>query len=391
MNKSKYIHKSIKFIIIILFIFCLITMSTANCSYAKGKFIELNFIPETGNQAILLNNNEFFFPGGWEKLNNKDMVPITAKIYKIKENKLVDLKSTMQIPRNGYYVVQLDNNNILVIGGFPYNNNHKQIVEKYNIESNKFTRVNKLETENFIIPKGVTLNDNRIFTVKGCQAQIFNPKKEEYYNVGLPHEVKTFLQFSSAGYGKEVNKNCYTNEFHLAPSLVGLKDGRVLIYDNYYSPVKNDMVELFLPTSNSFTSIPLPKDIPLYETSIVLSNGKVLFIGGFENSGKVTIFDPNTNTFSKITDLKPGFNGSQGIMLNNNKILLLGGTISSDEIFGFNNKYLEYAIYDIVRNIIEKKKIHIGWGNRYSKQIFDIGSNRILIFENKHKTKIYRY
>ena len=151
------------------------------------------------------------------------------------------------------------------------------------------------------------------------------------------------------------------------------------------------MVELFLPTSNSFTSIPLPKDIPLYETSIVLSNGKVLFIGGFENSGKVTIFDPNTNTFSKITDLKPGFNGSQGIMLNNNKILLLGGTISSDEIFGFNNKYLEYAIYDIVRNIIEKKKIHIGWGNRYSKQIFDIGSNRILIFENKHKTKIYRY
>ena len=391
MNKSKYIHKSIKFIIIILFIFCLITMSTANCSYAKGKFIELNFIPETGNQAILLNNNEVFFPGGWEKLNNKDMVPITAKIYKIKENKLVDLKSTMQIPRNGYYVVQLDNNNILVIGGFPYNNNHKQIVEKYNIESNKFTRVNKLETENFIIPKGVTLNDNRIFTVKGCQAQIFNPKKEEYYNVGLPHEVKTFLQFSSAGYGKEVNKNCYTNEFHLAPSLVGLKDGRVLIYDNYYSPVKNDMVELFLPTSNSFTSIPLPKDIPLYETSIVLSNGKVLFIGGFENTGQVTMFDPNTNTFSKITDLRPGFNGSQGIMLNNNKILLLGGTIRTDDFFWFSNKYLEYAIYDIDKNCIDKKKISTGWGKHYSKQIFNIGSNRILILENKHKTKIYKY
>ncbi len=383
--------KKIKNLIGVLLLILVVMIAATNCSYAKGKFVELDFIPETGNQAILLNNNEVFFPGGWDKPNNKDMVPITAKIYKIKENKLIDLKSTMQIPRNGYYAVQLDNNNILIIGGLPYKNTYKHIVEKYDIESNKFTRVKELETKNFLIPKGVKLDNDRIFTVKGCQAQIFNTKKREYYNVGLPHDVKAFLQFSTSGYGKEVCKNCYTNEFHITPSLVRLKDGRVLIYDNYYSPVKNSMVELFIPTSNSFTSIPLPKNIPLYETSIILNNGKVLFIGGFENTGQVTMFDPNTNTFSKITDLRPGFNGSQGIMLNNNKILLLGGTIRTDDFFWFSNKYLEYAIYDIDKNCIDKKKISTGWGKHYSKQIFNIGSNRILILENKHKTKIYKY
>ena len=55
---------------------------STGCSYAKGKFIELNFEQEDYNQPVKLNDEEILFLGGdYDEKNKKNL---TAKIYNIK-------------------------------------------------------------------------------------------------------------------------------------------------------------------------------------------------------------------------------------------------------------------------------------------------------------------
>lgn len=90
----------------ILLLFLIITTVFGSCTYAKGKFIELNFRQQDNNQPVVLNGNEIFFPGGI--YSNDSKCYNSAKIYNIKEHKLIDTTVSMNVPRYNYGAIKYE-------------------------------------------------------------------------------------------------------------------------------------------------------------------------------------------------------------------------------------------------------------------------------------------
>lgn len=91
----------------ILLLFLIITAVFCDCStYAKGKFIELNFSQQDNNQPVVLNENEKFFPDG--TYSNDFKCYNSAKNYNIKEhkNRVIIIPSTSSERRN--YILNQD-------------------------------------------------------------------------------------------------------------------------------------------------------------------------------------------------------------------------------------------------------------------------------------------
>lgn len=61
-------------------------------------------------------------------------------------------------------------------------------------------------------------------------------------------------------------------------------------------------------------------------TSVKLANGKVLVFGNFTSFTTVTdLFDPSTNSFTRVGDMNQGRGSASGILLSNGKVLAIGG------------------------------------------------------------------
>jgi len=384
MNRNKIIS-----IIFVSLIFCFFFLTQE--SWAKGSFRVLKHLPTCDDtMPVKLNDNEIFFPGNWHT---------GAKILKVDEEKYVDLNTNMNISREGYQTLRLDEDNVLISGGIANINNSKKRIEArtsieiYNRKTNKFT----LFKDTFIPQGSIVLNKDEIFTFyrddTGSYFRIFNVKTKTFdEKIG-----KRFFDRAT----KEDRKASVTDKdfnsaiYHKSPIYFLLDDGRVFIYEieDYLNDkeITRDAVELYNQKTKIFEKIQLPKGIRLYLTHVKLNNGKVLFIGSEGEVGADVIeFDPATNKFQKYDEWNFPLQGSNVATIDDNKILLLAGTIYTDDVFSRFDKSLKNAVYNVKNKKLTEVKTVTGGRDRYTNYIIRV-NDKLLIFEYKQKIKVYEY
>ncbi len=107
-----------------------------------------------------------------------------------------------------------------------------------------------------------------------------------------------------------------------------LNNGKVLIAGGFVGNGNAlSSVELFDPTSNTFTSGENLSTPRASHTATRLPNGKILIAGGYNGDylNSAEVFDPTTNKFTRTGRMVTGRSGHVATLLNNGKILLAGG------------------------------------------------------------------
>ena len=135
---------------------------------------------------------------------------------------------------------------------------------------------------------------------------------------------------------------------------VKMSDGKVLVYGNYTS--FTTITDVFDPATNSFTRVGDMNQGRGGASGILLSNGKVLAIGGVYYTGSAyasrqssELFDPATNTWSTSGNLITSRRGHFAVRLANGNVLVGGGVTGS-------NTYLaSVELYDVATGTFTAK------------------------------------
>jgi large repetitive protein len=116
-----------------------------------------------------------------------------------------------------------------------------------------------------------------------------------------------------------------TGRYSHSATLLG--NGKVLIVGGLNNSTELSSAELYDPTTGTFTvtgSLPCA----CYFTATALPNGKALFTGGADGTNALTtslLYDPASGTFVPTGDLKVARAGPSSTLLANGKVLVAGG------------------------------------------------------------------
>lgn len=379
--ESKNIFK-----ILCLIIICLGCMYiSTGCSYAKGKFIELNFTQEDNNQPVKLNDEEILFLGGWNGNNTKKVIP--AKVYNIKSKKLYSLNTTMNFPRAGYGAVKYDDNHVLVLGGYCIGENNyltkdcSKVAEIYNIKENKFSVINNSLAKYFYAPGTIiNLPSNNLLILTSDMIIKFYSENNNLKKLNTYKNKFSYLDYQAV---QQDNNNIliFGRNQVLQHDKNGLPIGKeqqrsIIKYNiakNTLEEIMTDYVRIYSATTFG-TAISLDKNI--------------IFWSGSENSGKLSMFDKENNEIKDFGKTDFGTKQSTAISLDDENILITGGCIKDSDYFA--GKYLIHGVLNIKSNKIYSVKTT----NKalYETFIIPINKNNIFISGYKNmKPMIYKY
>lgn len=355
------VKKFRKNIAILIYIFVLMIL-TCNCSYAKGKFIELDFKQDNYSQPVALNDYEIFFPGGSnDKFGNIN----SAKIYNIKEKKLTDTKSVMNIPRFDYGTIKYDDNHILIVGGLCSDNTIKRnacakVAEIYNINENKFTRISDTNLEYTLEIKTILLKNKNVFILSGEKFELYKPDENKFMLItnGKYHrEYERIVQQR----GLQTNLISYTKNFYSYSNAFLLSEDEILIYGFRplgFEPKRETFsMEIFNLKTKKFTNLPIDYNQIAYiniGVPIKINNNVILFVGAGKDKKDVLKFDIQNKNFQQLYRLSAPLSG-HAILINNQFILFSNGCIKSPDLS--KSTFLEHAIYNYKLNKISNYKI----------------------------------
>ncbi len=128
-------------------------------------------------------------------------------------------------------------------------------------------------------------------------------------------------------------------------TLTVLNDGRMVIAGGWVvdggSYVGSSQVDIFDPTTETFSNGPALTERRADLTAHLLSDGKVVFIGGSDGTGgiwsTVDVYDPVSQTMTRQFNTMRGYRRSHSsALLQDGRVLIVGGSVSNDttgEIF----------------------------------------------------------
>lgn len=369
----------------ILVLFLGIMVTTGSCSFAKGKFIELNFTQQDNNQPVALNDEEVFFPGGWNGSDTKKIIP--AKVYNIKSKKLYSLNTTMNFPRYRYGAVKYDDNHILVLGGYCIGENHNltkrcfDVAEIYNIKENKFSVINN-SLARYAYAPGTIINlpSNNLLILTSDMIIKFYSENNNFKKLSTYKAASAYLDYGALQldnnniliFGTHQVKQRYKNglpkDKELQRSII-----KYNISNNTLEEIITDYIGIY--SSASFgTAISLDK--------------KIIFWRGNKEFGKLSMLDKENKKFKDLGKTDFGTTLSTAISLDNENVLITGGCIDTDDYLP--GKYLIHGILNIKSNKIYSVKTTNK--SLYKTFIVPINKNNIFIsgYENM-KPMIYKY
>ncbi len=197
----------------------------------------------------------------------------------------------MNVARMGHYTVQLENQNVLLIGGRGTSFTSLNNSELFAVSPDTFSYQTMNSPHDFAAV--ATMQDGHILIAGGSgnsgiapgynNAEIYNPVTGEYTVTG------------SLNYPR------------MMTSTATLSDGKVLLVGGWYDASSAAHPELYNPLDSTFTStgaLNTPRAQPIV---IPTTDGGAMIIGGVPVYGgteikQVEYYDPNTNSFSILQD-----------------------------------------------------------------------------------------
>ncbi|MFN6204266.1 MAG: kelch repeat-containing protein, partial [Acidobacteriota bacterium] len=228
-------------------------------------------------------------------------------------------------------------------------------------------------------PRSIRLPDGKIMvTGSGTSVQLYDPATGVWsatgsLNTGRTQQSLTLLSdgrvlvAGGSSSGTTLTSceiyNPSTGTWSLTGSLnhnrldhraVLLTDGRVLVIGGYNWPVVGslleypDMVEIYDPVAGTWSS-PGTTTPRIYHQVVLLNDGKVLVVGGYNNTTGATttpqIYDPATNVWSNAGTIHNTMDPS-ATLLTDGKVLVTGGRTSGAS--GIDSAIRTSIIYDPV-------------------------------------------
>lgn len=386
-----------------IFLVILAIVISMNITYALSTDGKFEYLKNTyGAEAVPINENEIFLPcyAFGNSMHNPKIMP--AQIYNIKEHKFKSLNVFMNNPRSLAFTVKLDNENILVFGGFTVHAKQDEystmIAEIYNLKTNTFREIGKtnFNHKSQVSSRFIRLKDGKLFIITGGRAEIFDPKTEKFYVAGEQTEYYEKSILDSEGKIKRIRTTQNVYSF-TAPAIALLNDGRVLLVGANFDR-KPGNAEIYDPKTNKFTKVSDQIYPRFFRAATTLKDGRVLITGGtgvyygysFNKKettkpivGNTEIFDPKTNTFTAISPLNIGRSQHRSILLSNGKVLIVNGNRGVD-MHGVKGEEL-YNPETNKFELIKHTKL-----DRYAFHVENISDNTVFI--NSHNGwELYKY
>ncbi len=204
--------------------------------------------------------------------------------------------------------------------------------------------------------KAFLLEDGRVFVTDGLAwAATDDPNVDIPIAIPQTYDFETDL-WALEGPASELQRQLQ-EEWNIYHSSVKLPDGRVLRLetrvDSLFGRIFEHEVLVFDPGPNSWTPQPSPPTQRVRPDMVLLDDGRVLVIGGFEIvtsgtgydsriSGATEIFNPQTGEWRQVATMVQPLFGQAAVLLSDGRVLVVGGA----KIDGMGTGTARAEIYD---------------------------------------------
>jgi hypothetical protein len=294
--------------------------ATGNMVYDRAFFL-----------PVLLDNGLVLAAGGYRYSSFGGGPTLSAELFNPATGRW-GTTGSMRAAREMYTATKLGNSMVLFAGGF--NGTPLSSCELYNPSRGRFGATGTMLARRFG-HTATLLKDGRVFVTGGRTSNSVSHYSTEVYNPSN----------GTWSWGPSMNHDRYR---HTATTLL---DGRILITGGYSSTGKDiiSTAEIFDPATNTFTllttidpwtgqTVPIRmNDTRMDHTATLLSDGRVLIVGGWSSTveetehtdstvATVEIFDPATGSFTLGPSLPISRHEHTATLLPDGRsVLVLGG------------------------------------------------------------------
>lgn len=313
--------------------------------------------------SILLPNGNVLVTGG--EGGNPAEITNTCELYDYKANTWT-YTANMNIQRFYHQMVQIDSNRVLVIGGY-----REKSCEIYNIKENTWSITDSLKQGRLFGFTTTLLNNGKVIIVGGLyqsedlttryylkDVELFDPTQEKWQKtdsliIAKSYHTSTLLKdgrllvAGGSGAGRECELfDPAIEKWEVADSLnqerdmssaVLLDNGNVLVsggddYSNLTNPWLNSC-ELYNYLENKWELVTSMYSARDNHSSIMLTNGLILFTGGNFGTETWELYDPNTFTNIYYGSYPVSQFLSNIVKLSNGNVVSIGGwTVKGSEL-----------------------------------------------------------
>jgi murein DD-endopeptidase MepM/ murein hydrolase activator NlpD/N-acetylneuraminic acid mutarotase len=320
--------KIIKLFIIILFIplYLSSNLSQVLAADSSGEWINLPTLPAShlgASGIITLANGKVLVATGYAKsglTSSSHLFDPVSRSWTTTGN----VNQARGLHNNA--IVKLNDGTILIAGGEGPNVSDLASVELYNLSTGKWTLTDPLSTPRRYL--AIVLENGKVLATGGAK--------------GTSRDTR-YLE-SSEIYDPASGQWTYSGDLNIpregAPEIVLLQNGKVLLAGGYYKDAYIDKAEVYDPTTGEWTISQMP-----YAwggaTLTVLENGKVLVAGGSIGlatktavvSSKAMLYNPVNNSWTQTASMRAPRGGHNSALLSDGKVLIIGGGTTTAEIY----------------------------------------------------------
>ncbi|WP_413582326.1 Kelch repeat-containing protein [Bdellovibrio sp. HCB288] len=136
---------------------------------------------------------------------------------------------------------------------------------------------------------------------------------------------------STGVYSSQASRSLYPNVRRVRNTATTLTDGRILVVGGTYQNSPSDSqtsVEFFNTITLRWSSAPSLTEARSHHTATLLSNGKVLVVGGRSNltfRATAELYDPATNSWSSANSMSVARASHTATLLQDGRVLVVGG------------------------------------------------------------------